>query len=63
MDIKPGDIVTWRKPTTKDFEPMGVTGCTVLELGHTSMDGKPAAIIEAFGEKLPVLVSDLHPES
>jgi uncharacterized protein YijF (DUF1287 family) len=42
MDIKPGDIVTWRKPPTKTFEPMGVTGCKVLELGHVSMDGKPA---------------------
>ena len=60
MDIKVGDIVTWRKPSTKTFQPMGVTGCKVLELDHVSMDGQPAALIEAFGEKLPVLISELH---
>lgn len=62
-EIKVGDTVTWRKPPTKTFEPMGVTGCRVVELGHISTDGRPAAIIEAFDQKLPVLVADLHPEN
>ena len=58
-----GDIVTWRqtpKPGST-IAPLGVTGCKVLSFGFDT-EGRPAAEIEAMGQKVGALVSDLHLE-
>jgi hypothetical protein len=61
MNIKPGDVVTWRKATTKSFEPLGIANCKVIALG-TAENGEPAATIEAMGQEVNAYVKDLHPE-
>jgi hypothetical protein len=62
MDIKIGDIVTWREAPTKNFEPMGILHCEVLELG-LSVNKEPVAKILAMGREINVYVKDLHQES
>jgi hypothetical protein len=62
MSIKVGDTVTWRKAGRPGFEPLGVTGCKVLDFG-TAENGEPAAVIEAMGQRVNAYVKDLHPET
>ncbi len=61
-EIKPGDIVTWRKVVPAGtHEPLGITNCKVVALG-TAENGEPAATIEALGQEVNAYVKDLHPQ-
>jgi hypothetical protein len=60
--IEVGQFVTVQPPSTKTGQPLGISGCKVLEFGETE-DGKPAARLDGgiFGE-FCALVADLQPE-
>lgn len=66
-DIKVGDIVTVRAPDTKGYQPMGITGCRVLQFYEVPDDDGngmvPGALVDAgkFGE-ICVYRSHLHLE-
>ena len=61
MDIKIGDLVTWREAPTERFDPLGVAHCKVIAFG-TAENGESAATIEEWGQQVNAYVKDLHPE-
>lgn len=65
MEIKVGDIVSARKPSTEKFMYMGLSGCRVVRIGDCVAEGtgEPVAVIEFNGEEIVQPVSHLTLEN